>query len=458
MTGNHRKNWLFFIGLLLFFLGMYARYGIGVYNDSEQYITMHIHREPLYPLFLALFRAMAGADAGLKLAVIVQGILAAGSIFCLAEYLRRRFSLGFAGELVLILLQLAPHIVTRYVSAYGIFIENSIMSEALCMPLFQIYMLFLLRMVFEGKKTDILWGAVFAWLLSMTRGQMMTAVLVWFVVWCGVSVARRQYRTIIAAVLAVACAFGLRSLAVHTYNYFVTGYFMGNTYGQVNLLTNVIYACDQEDGEVFGEDSRERNFFDQFYAEADEMGANYRYGGDTFEERAAHLEDCHDTLKFEVLDAGFSKHFWDYAADMDYYKVSRMSDETAGVMIAGLLPGCFGQWLYDYALLCSRGFIRSIAVVHPLINWLALFAYAAAAALAVWRLCREKKSDAAWFMLIALLAITANVCATSLTIMCLSRYMIYGFSIFYMAFFLLGREYLPDIRRWLQKRIKKREV
>ena len=76
MTGNHRKNWLFFIGLLLFFLGMYARYGIGVYNDSEQYITMHIHREPLYPLFLALFRAMAGADAGLKLAVIVQGILA----------------------------------------------------------------------------------------------------------------------------------------------------------------------------------------------------------------------------------------------------------------------------------------------------------------------------------------------------------------------------------------------
>ena len=83
---------------------------------------------------------------------------------------------------------------------------------------------------------------------------------------------------------------------------------------------------------------------------------------------------------------------------------------------------------------------------------------AAAAALAVWRLCREKKSDAAWFVLVALLAITANVCATSLTIMCLSRYMIYGFSIFYMAFFLLGREYLPDIRRWLQKRIKKREV
>ena len=65
-------------------------------------------------------------------------------------------------------------------------------------------------------------------------------------------------------VIAAVMVFGLRSLAVHVYNYAVTGYFMGNTYGQVNTLTNVIYACDREDGEVFEEGSLERAFFERF--------------------------------------------------------------------------------------------------------------------------------------------------------------------------------------------------
>ncbi len=444
MTGDRKRHWFIFIGLLLFFLGMYALYGVGVYGDSDQYISMHIHREPLYPLFLALFRKIAGEEAGLVLAVIVQNIFAACSIFLLAEYLSRRFSLGALGELMLVAIQLAPHIVTRYASSYGIFVENSIMSEALCMPLFQIYVLFLLRMVLEDRKSDALWALVFAWLLSMTRGQMMAAILVWLVVFCVMLIVRRRFRRLLLPALAVVCAFGMRSLAIHTYNYFVTGYFMGNTYGRVNTLTNVFYACDEENGKVFPNDSLERRFFDKFYAEADAIGANYRYGGDTLDERAKHLEACHDRLKFDVLEAGFSEYYWTLEETRDYYTQSRLSDEAAGRMLEKLLPACFGQWLYDYLSLCIYGFVRSIAVVHPLVSWLALLLYIAAAALSAWRLKRRRKSEAAAVMAVALLSIAANVCATSMTIMCLSRYMIYGFSLFYMAFFLLGREILRD--------------
>ena len=71
------------------------------------------------------------------------------------------------------------------------------------------------------------------------------------------------------------------------------------------------------------------------------------------------------------------------------------------------------------------------------INWAALAIYLSAAAFSVMALGKDKKSGAARVMGLALLFIAANVCATSLTIMCLSRYMIYGFSIFYMALFLL---------------------
>ena len=77
---------------------------------------------------------------------------------------------------------------------------------------------------------------------------------------------------------------------------------MGNTYGRVNTLTNVIYACDEEHGGVFEEGSQERRFFEQFYAEADAMGANYKYGGSTFTERAEHLEEYHDKQVADNID------------------------------------------------------------------------------------------------------------------------------------------------------------
>lgn len=262
-------------------------------------------------------------------------------------------------------------------------------------------------------------------------------------------------------VIAAIAVFGLRSLTVHVYNYGVTGYFMGNTYAQVNTLTNVIYACDREDGEVFEGGSLEREFFERFYDEADAMEANYRYGGSTFSQRAAHLEGHHDELKFQVLEADMSAYFFGLGK-VDYYQQSSMSDELAGRMLVKLLPVCFGQWLYDYILLCTYGFIRSIAVVHPVLNWLAFVLYAAAVGLIVRQIFRAKREkvnarvredcqggvrktggsgqDAAWLMGVALLFIAANVCATSITIMCLSRYMIYGFSFFYTGLFLLVRE------------------
>ncbi|MCM1174293.1 MAG: hypothetical protein NC341_04490 [Blautia sp.] len=431
--------------LLCFFFGMFAVYGVGVYNDSEQYITMHIHREPLYPLFLALFRTLAGADGGLVLAAAAQNMLAVFSIFFLIEYLQKKFALSFFGELILLVLELMPHLVTKYVSALHIFLENSVMSEALCIPLFQFFLLFTLRMIFDGGKSNMIWSLVFAWLLSMTRGQMMTTILIWIVVVFLRLVSAKQYKKMLLPLLAAACAFGIRSLAVHTYNYFVTGYFMGNTYGQVNTLTNVIYACDREDGEVFEEGSLEREFFDTFYEEADAIMANYRYGEEAPEGAAAWLESHHDDLKFQVLESNLSRYYFGLG-EVDYYQQSSMSDEMAGRMLRKLLPACFGQWLYDYLLLCRNGFIRSIAVVNRWISRAVFAAYIAAAGFSMLLFRKDRKSNAARMMGLALLFIAANVCATSLTIMCLSRYMIYGFSLFYMAFFLLAAERLRGSR------------
>jgi hypothetical protein len=417
---------------------MLAVYGVGVYNDSEQYITMHIHREPLYPLFLAFFRCIFGEDC-LTVTAAAQGLLAAVSIWVLAEYLTERFALHLWQELVVVALQLIPHLMTKYMSVLSIFLENSVMSEALCIPLFHFFVYFLLRMIFGQRKRDVALALLFAFLLSMTRGQMMTTILMWMVILFLQLLVNKNYRALVLPVVIAAAVFCLRSLTVHVYNYGVTGYFMGNTYGKVNTLTNVMYACDEEDGDVFEEGSLEREFFDRFYAEADALQANYKYGGDSFTSRIEHLEDAHDVLKFQVLEADMSAYY--FSLGQNYYQQSSMSDEMASIMIRKLLPECLTQWLYDYVLICAYGFVRSIAVVHPVLNWIALLIYVAAAALAVWQFHSNQASKSALTMGVALLFIAANVCAASMTIMCLSRYMVYGFSLFYTAFFLLVVEW-----------------
>jgi len=432
------KSWCILGGLIVFFLGMLALCGVGVYNDSEQYIAMHIHREPLYPLFLALFRRLCG-DGYLTMAAVAQNLLTAFGIWIFSEYIAAHFKLRVWEGLLVVLIQLVPHLMTRYVSALHIFLENSVMSEALCIPLFYFFLYFLMCMLFEGRKRDRVSALILAFLLSMTRGQMMTTILVWMVLMLLQMALQKKYRILWVPIVAAAAVFGLRSFTVHIYNYGVTGYFMGNTYGQVNTLTNVIYACDKEAGRVFEEGSLEREFFERFYAEADALGANYKYGGDTFFERARHLEEYHDQLKFQVLEADLSAYYFSLG-EVDYYEQSSMSDEMAGKMLRKLLPVCFGQWLYDYILLCTNGLIRSIAVVHPVINPLAFLLYMVLGGLTLWQVWRRERSDAAWVMGVAFLFIAANVCATSITIMCLSRYMIYGFSLFYTAAFLLVGE------------------
>lgn len=435
---NKKRALYLFAGLIIFFGGLLAVGGVGIYNDSEQYITMHIHREPLYPLYLAAFRTVFGRSY-LVPAMAAQGILTALGITALTEYLTGRFGLRLWEEFLVVALQLAPHLITRYVSALHIFLENSVMSEALCIPLFTFFLYFLLRMLFEGKWRDVWIALVFSYLLSMTRGQMMTTILLWAFLFFMRLIIYKKYRLLFVPVAALVCVFFLRDLTVHVYNYGVTGYFMGNTYGQVNTLTNVMYACDEEDRAVFEEGSLEQSFFDRFYAEAQERGLNYKFGGDSFGERAAYLEDNHDILKFQILEADLSAYYFSLGK-VDYYEQSSMSDDMAGKMIKKLLPACFGQWLYDYILLCRNGFVRSIAVVHPLVNPVVFLLYLSAAGLAFWSAFVKKRYPAAVVMGTALLFIAANVCATSITIMCLSRYMIYGFSVFYIALFLLLRE------------------
>lgn len=418
---------------VLFFAALWLLGTTGIYNDSNQYIAMHIHREPLYSFFLWIFRSLFGETKYLDIVRFLQNGLAAFSVIWLAESLKKRFDFGQWMEALVCLILLAPHIITPVFSASGLVLSNGVISEALGLPLFYLFTAQCMKMVYTRQRGAALSSLLLSLFLSLVRGQMMFTILLWLVFAGAVVIVEKKKlaKRLLICVVCTALAFGTRTLLVKSYNLVFNGYFINNTFGSVGLLANILYASDEEDAERIA-DQDARVMFELSYRLAKEQGATYQDAPEGFFNRAAHLEKWHDAIKFEMIEEPW-RQLHDREGFIDYIPENVESDRIAATIVKSLLPAVLGRWLYDYLALACYGLIRSIAVVHPLLNWYALTAYLAYIVLAALAWRKNHNSNAVWLAVFSLLAVLANVFATSMIIMCLSRYVIYGLPLFYVS-------------------------
>lgn len=418
---------------VLFFAALWLLGTTGIYNDSNQYIAMHIHREPLYSFFLWIFRSLFGETKYLDIVRFLQNGLAAFSVIWLAESLKKRFDFGQWMEALVCLILLAPHIITPVFSASGLVLSNGVISEALGLPLFYLFTAQCMKMVYTRQRGAALSSLLLSLFLSLVRGQMMFTILLWLVFAGAVVIVEKKKlaKRLLICVVCTALAFGTRTLLVKSYNLVFNGYFINNTFGSVGLLANILYAADEEDAERIA-DQDARVMFELSYRLAKEQGATYQDAPEGFFNRAAHLEKWHDVIKFEMIEEPW-RQLHDREGFIDYIPENVESDRIAATIVKSLLPAVLGRWLYDYLALACYGLIRSIAVVHPLLNWYALTAYLAYIVLAALAWRKNHNSNAVWLAAFSLLAVLANVFATSMIIMCLSRYVIYGLPLFYVS-------------------------
>lgn len=418
---------------VLFFAALWLLGTTGIYNDSNQYIAMHIHREPLYSFFLWIFRSLFGETKYLDIVRFLQNGLAAFSVIWLAESLKKRFDFGQWMEALVCLILLAPHIITPVFSASGLVLSNGVISEALGLPLFYLFTAQCMKMVYTRQRGAALSSLLLSLFLSLVRGQMMFTILLWLVFAGAVVIVEKKKlaKRLLICVVCTALAFGTRTLLVKSYNLVFNGYFINNTFGSVGLLANILYASDEEDAERIA-DQDARVMFELSYRLAKEQGATYQDAPEGFFNRAAHLEKWHDAIKFEMIEEPW-RQLHDREGFIDYIPENVESDRIAATIVKSLLPAVLGRWLYDYLALACYGLIRSIAVVHPLLNWYALTAYLAYIVLAALAWRKNHNSNAVWLAAFSLLAVLANVFATSMIIMCLSRYVIYGLPLFYVS-------------------------
>lgn len=418
---------------VLFFAALWLLGTTGIYNDSNQYIAMHIHREPLYSFFLWIFRSLFGETKYLDIVRFLQNGLAAFSVIWLAESLKKRFDFGQWMEALVCLILLAPHIITPVFSASGLVLSNGVISEALGLPLFYLFTAQCMKMVYTRQRGAALSSLLLSLFLSLVRGQMMFTILLWLVFAGAVVIVEKKKlaKRLLICVVCTALAFGTRTLLVKSYNLVFNGYFINNTFGSVGLLANILYASDEEDAKRIA-DQDARVMFELSYRLAKEQGATYQDAPEGFFNRAAHLEKWHDAIKFEMIEEPW-RQLHDREGFIDYIPENVESDRIAATIGKSLLPAVLGRWLYDYLALACYGLIRSIAVVHPLLNWYALTAYLAYIVLAALAWRKNHNSNAVWLAAFSLLVVLANVFATSMIIMCLSRYVIYGLPLFYVS-------------------------
>ncbi|MBD5537279.1 MAG: hypothetical protein HDQ99_16805 [Lachnospiraceae bacterium] len=454
------KSYILLVILLVVFGGMFAFFGVSTYNDSDQYIKMHIHREPLYPLLLWIFRMVFGTQ-WMNVVGIAQNIFTAVCIWLAAEYICKKFSLYVWEETVIVLLGTLPYFITRYFSALNIFIPNAIMSEAICIPLFMIFLVHCFEMFTEKQnvfRKEMVISLVLALLLSLTRSQMMSTILVWMVTLLTKllrekAALRKKAVRMCGVFLVVIFAFSLRLFVVKCYNLAFNGHFINNTYGAVNTLTNILYASDREDGEYIKDDEA-REFFYSMYDMAESRQATYRYAGESLEEKVCHIEQWHDMIKGEIIEDTFYQTYKRTIVD-DYIVINLKADETSMEIIKGILPRCLTRWFANYLRMVCLGLIRSIAVVHPIASWLALFFYLSSMIMSFTIIKRRRSSEgaekAAWLLVLVLLAVFGNVFTVAITIMPLSRYMIYGFSPFYTAYGVLT---IMLARKWKEDKVR----
>ena len=451
-----RERGTFVLLSIVVFMGLYLYSGVHICADYQQYLEMHINREPGYPMFLLLLRTIFGGnEIYFSVAAIVQSIFIALAIAYITITVSELFGLDRLCRFLVWVIFLVPSLVTALLSQTHLIISCSIISEALTFPMFIIFVGLLLRACFGEKNNGRYWIAsmIAAFLSSFVRGQLMPMMMVCALLWI-VDVIRRRndsgkmIRKIsrCAAIVAfMGLLFAGRLLMIKSYNLYFSGSFVNNTYGSVSFSVQAMFVADEDDIRYIS-DERTRHMFPIVYQEMQKSKANIDYvGSDDIRDIAYYIEDKHDGVKYYCVE-GPTREYLRTLGMQDYVEQNIEIDRIASNMSRAVLSHHLGGWLRDYFGISINGLIRSIAYDKSVLTAVALCLYCIAVIMQIVLWKRDHESRSAYLMGIALLIILANVYATSLMIMCLSRYMIYGFPLFYTALLIMFRDIISGRR------------
>jgi len=306
------------------------------------------------------------------------------------------------------------------------------LTEGLTFPFHMFFTACMLQGLFsETKKKQYYIAAFFLSLfLVLTRNQMLVTFAVWCVV-IGFEILRsRRWKQLLWLCLAVVLFFAGRSGFNHIYNKTMHKGYVGADTGSYNMLTTFLYLSDKED-EALLENEEHKALFRTMHDQMEAEGMTLADAPEGILGKAYHYEEYYDAIGFGIQ----QPCLFEYAAQKGLPEGQQLNEvvHTAARINSALFPKLAGKYVSNYLATVASGLTRSVSASGIIMGIYSIFIYLLAIILMVYLFKKNRQSKAALFMAFALLMICANVFATALMIMCLSRYMIYNTALFYIA-------------------------
>ena len=439
-------------------------------DDTESYYIMASYREPLYGLLLRFAKGVFGNYDYTAVAVF-QNILAIATSAVLAFYLIEKNKIRHVvAQASVVLIVLAPYVMSIYYTATHVFVPNAMMSEGIAIPMYNLLVYFFLHFIWEEKlygRVRILleckiWITMF--IILLTRGQLLSTAVVWaiieLIVWIRDQKKRKSEQmswmrrySIVLFIAFLGLLLTGKSIIVGFCNQIYNGVWTQTSYTSTTFVTNLIYVSDFEDGEVI-EDEEIRQIFEQIFWLCREEQRMIYFAPEAFDERAEYFAKTHDIIKMEIYQNQFLGYMGNTMPDATYEEKMLHLDEISLELIKDRLPQCFGKWFRLYWENVGVGLVRSLMVLRKWSYLPSIAVYVFLIVSAIYLLHKKKQlkivagmetrvkeiEQTLWYFLLVTILTAGCVSSVSLLIMCLSRYMVYNICLIYMAVFLMARQ------------------
>lgn len=446
MNERFNKNACFSTFMLIFSLFFYLFFacfdGAVICVDSPGYIEMNLTREPLYPMFLALFRlifAGASPDRYLFFAALFQSILAAVAAWSMAAFLYQEFHLSKPVSLLILGISFAVSLLCRFAARRGSMYSNSILTEGLAVSGYLLFFRFLFAYVFRHTKRDLFACAFLSFLMISTRKQMIVSLLMLVLCIFYVSFTEKKYRK--GLVVALICSFSvlLCSMCLDVgYNYVLRGKVARHSSDTRFITTMAFYTAERDDSQYI-EDGEIQDLFLKIYDVCDESGYLKAYAGAGWMNRVSHFGNYYDCIQIDTMWPMISAYAGERCGD-DVVDINGISDHIMNSINVSIIPHNILKIAATFFDNFLSGLVTTVAQMNSILVWYTLLIYLLYILLLLYHLRQRNNYRLCLLALLTLFSIVINVGLVSLVIFCQTRYTIYNMALFYISLLLMLHE------------------
>lgn len=428
-------------------------------GDTEAYYIYfghHIEAKPLYPFFFHLLNLLFGEGLYLYAAAVIQMIVAVFCIVLFVRFLGKRMELDNVSIVIIWIASLFPF----YLLLPEDPIPHVLMTESFTYPLLYLYIVIVLKGIFDNKYQYFYFSVLFAILMTMIRGQMLFLITVSLASYFYALIKdnmKKGWKELLkktAGKLAVFCVFMM--LCVEAEGFLTAGYERlffhapKQDYSAQTLVQKALFCSDRENEELFS-DETEREIFKRTYEGMWQMETTYEFATEdlwdwkhTTASFGADSYLVQDVIEEVLTEQGsWSKDTIEQENQVLYY--SRQL--TAKLMKRNIL-----RCLKISIKMMPAGFVSTVLMhkesIYGLIHVATLFLYIAAIAgsllISKWKGCLLKETE---YMLLIVLTAVLNVVASNLIHFGLQRYLAYTVGMFYVGGYLLARQLFMMVKQ-----------